>query len=209
MSTWIMLAVVLPFLAGIGLIPLWIYLKLPLPRQLTGRIMFIFGQVCAGGSAVIDDDGELSLRPFNKSRMAYHDGTEWVDIEHAETVYRTGWRPFAIVPEIDADRMQPYTVDDSGVLGHTDGGVAILDQESGGYQLASEYVDRDTDGVVVDAVRYVREIGRTGNRLLNQAEEYALRKYGGDSQLSDIWRISLIGGGFFVMFVTTWFMLGF
>lgn len=196
--------VLLPMAAGIAFIPFWVFLKLPLPRQLSGRIFFILGQVCQDGSALYDVDGDIKLLPFDagEGRM-FLDG-DWIDIDD-ETTYRVGWRPLAIVPEVSEDTLRDYLVD-TGETARADGGVVKLNQTSGGYQLASDCFGAG-HGITIDACKYIRDIGRSGNRLINQAEEYALRKYGGDSHLSDIWLLLILAGAFVTMFVVTWGML--
>ena len=208
MMSFLLLAIVFPFIAGLAFLPVWVWLKLPLPRQLMGRVWFIFGQICYNGSIAFDSDGEIDLKPFDKERSEFFDAEdeEWKPVD-TDAVYRTGWRPFAIVPDTSPDAVGQYAVETVDASAVADGGYALLNRSSGGYRLATEYPTGDPNGTVVDTVRYVKDIGRGGNRLLNHAEEYALRKFGGDDNMGDLVYMGSMIGSFVLMFLMTWFLI--
>lgn len=193
------------FVAGFAFLPTLIYMKLPLPRQTVGRILFTLGQVTWGGSIAEDRGHSVELHPFDYEEGIYHDGEGWVEID-LDAVYRLGLRPFAMVPSIDESSIGEYIDRPPETSSTADGGYVLLDRQSGGTRLFTQS-DPGFDRVLFDAVSYIKSVGRSGNRMINRAEEQALRRFGGDSQMSDAMMLIAVMGGFLVMFISTWIML--
>ena len=177
-------------------------------KSLFGTGNFILGQLANNGSlAYRRADGNVELVPYDsEDKTVWIDG-DWKELDDDPTVYRLGWRPFLISWEKTEQSIGNYLVENPDVT-HDAGESALLKERSGGIPLYTSWPVGSENGYVVHAVRYVKEMGRTGNRLINRAEEIAMRDYGGQSRLNDMKFVMILGAEFFLILVTTYVMLG-
>lgn len=193
---------------GAALIPGLILLlgdSLPL-KGMFGNILFTCGQLAAGGAAIIYRKQGATIHPYRRrTNEIYQDG-DWEEPAFRDTDYRLGLRPLAIGFDAE-DAFEPFNVKDELPQKASHERPALLDETRGGYQAYTPY-NKDTDGLVVHVARYIKGIGRTGTRLYNTWEEEALKKFGGDYQMSQVWLMALLFAAFGIMFVSTWILLG-
>lgn len=192
---------------GAGLIPGMIVLlgdSVPFKRAL-GNINYTLGAITAGGAAIVYRGHGATIHPYDAQEQAlYHHG-DWhdVDSDGAFATYRLGLRPLVIGYDAE-DALEPYEVDDLPKQGEAP---ALLGENRGGYPLFTEY-DQGTEGLVVHVGKYIKQVGRAGTRLYNRTEEEALKKYGGDEQMAQLYLMGLLFFAFGSMFVLTYFILG-
>lgn len=193
------------FTAGAVGIPLLIMLlgpSLPL-KGVFGKGMFILAQMAFGGTmAYYREDGTVALHPYSRDKNSIYVEDQWIELDAEPTIYRVGWADFIV----DAD---PKGAGEGLVLPEsipaTDGGARLLDERRGGYQLFSDVAP--SDGIIIHWPRYVQQMGRQGNQMINRAKEIAMEKYGGGSTLSQTKFATLVLAATLVMFVSTFGLL--
>lgn len=201
----LLIAILVGLFAGFLAIPLYIGLfKAALVKSILGKGMFILGQLANGGSmAYLRDSGEVDLVPLDTDRNAVFVDGDWIDLEEDQTIYRMGWAPFAISWEKTKQSIGQFGTNLGDVEG--EGEYALLNDTRGGYQTFTDCIN--TDGHIIDILRLQQSLGRTGNRLLNRAEEVALRKYAGEDQMNQMKFAMLLTVSWIVVFAMTWFFL--
>ena len=201
------IAFVVMFVIGLAVIPVWIsVLATPFGKNVLGKGMFILGQLAHGGTmAYYRGDGTVDMMPFDRERNAVYRNGVWLELgDEQPTTYRLGWADFLV--DCNATDTAPTNtlVEQDSLRAPTDGGIALLDEWRGGYRLFS---DADPSEPVIHYPRYLQQMERQGNELINRAKEVALEKYGGDEQTSQTtWGLLLLGG-FITMFALSFVML--
>lgn len=196
-------------LLGVALIPtLIMVLGDSLPgKGMFGNLNFTLAAITAGGTALIYRDRGATIHPYDAKDHALYRHGEWHDLPDSGdwTTYRLGLAPMVIGYDAD-DALAPYEVDDDELPeeGKTP---ALLTEERGDYRLFTEF-DKTAEGLVIHVGKYIKEVGRAGTRLYNRTEEEALKKYGGDDQMKQMWLMAMLFVAFGVMFVLTWLILG-
>lgn len=194
-------------LLGAGLIPGLILLlgdAVPMKRAF-GNINYTLGAVTAGGAAIIYERDGAGIYPYDKDEHALYRDGDWedisVDLNAGWSTYRLGLAPLVIGYDAE-DALTPYEVSDL-----PESAPSLLDETRGGYALFSEHA-RGEENLVVHVGKYIKEVGRAGTRLYNRTEEEALKKYGGDEQMAQIYLMAMLFGAFLIMFVVTYVILG-
>lgn len=205
----ILIAVSLGMLiAGFAFIPTYIkLLATPFGNNILGKGMFILGQLAHGGSMIYyEGDGTVSIYMYDRETNRVFDGEKWYDVNDDPTTYRFGWAP--VVVDCDPEASAPgNTLVDKTQLPRsaaTDGGAEPIGESRGGMPLFS---DADVSEPVIHFPRYLQQMGRDGNELINRAKERALEKYGGEAQTSQTTWAALILAGYIVVFAMTFGLL--
>lgn len=196
-------------LAGALLIPgLILLLGDAVPfKQALGNINYTLGAITAGGTAIIYRDQGATIHPYDNENHSIYQQGEWHSLPKKGdwTTYRLGLRPLVIGYDAD-DALAPYAVP-RDELPEEGEAPALLGETRGGYPLFTEF-DQSTENLVVHVGKYIKEIGRAGTRLYNRTEEEALKKYGGDENMKQMYLMLVLFAAFGVMFVLTWIILG-
>lgn len=190
---------------GIATIPLVGMLFGSFPFSgILANILVAMGNVTNNGSVLVYDEYESRIVPYDHDAKRIWWESEWHEIDQDElTTYRVGLRPFGVT--MDPEKaFEEYRVD----MDISNAPMLIDEQRAGHYTFAPYNSPEEDDGwFLVDWMRFIERVGRSGTRLYNRAEEDALKKYAGNDRLSQLTMVVLALGNMVVMFVMTWIML--
>lgn len=206
-----LLTVVLVFgvVSGFALVPGSIRLLGPsLPmKSVFGLGTMILAQLANGATcAYVREDDTVDLCPYDPdTNRARIDGT-WTALGEDVLEYRIAWRPWVISWEKSDRSLRSYCVAEQDTYAEGEDGTALVKEQRDERPLWTPDAD-PRDGYIVHCLRYLQDMGRSGNRLLNRTEEITMRDYAGDSSMGGLWVYILLGGSFFGTFITTYLLL--
>ncbi len=180
--------------------------SLPL-KGVFGLGTMILAQLANGATyGYVRPGGKMELCRYDVENNRAKIEGEWVDLDEDPQLYRVGWRPFAIGWEKTPEAIKEYWIDrdDEDVKLESDDGTVLLEETKDGTPLFAPA----RDGVAVDVIAWIRDMGRNGNNLVNRTKEIAMRDYSGDRSLGELTMAIVMLGAFVISFALGYLMMG-